>query len=194
VQPVTTSGVILIVRRTLRLLGLGLLAGTLLLSLSLLLATLILWPRSYWHADSFWFNAHNHARAMISNGGHMKLFFQRVSPSAPFTIIADGGHRAQPPSDPRPGLRDSGLETTLYFAGFGYAAGATPYGHNRVLLVPFWFLFLLFGATACASLYALRCARTRHRRSRNLCAHCAYDLRATSDRCPECGTAVAAAN
>lgn len=178
----------------LRLLGVGLVAGTLLLSLSLLLATLILWPRSYWHADSFWFNAHNHARAVISNGGHMKLFLQRVSPSAPFTIIADSGHRAQPPSDPRPGVRDSGLETSLYLAGFGYAAGATPYGHNRVLLVPFWFLLLLSAATAGASVYALRRSRIRHRRSRNLCTACAYDLRATSDRCPECGTPVPVVN
>ena len=193
-QPITARGVISFVRRTLRRLGLGLLAGTSLLSLPLFLATLILWPRSYWHADSFWFNAHNHARAVISNSGHMKLFFQRVSPSAPFTIIADGGHRAQPPSDPRPGVRDSGLETSFYFAGFGYAAGATPYGHNRVFLVPFWSLLLLSAATTGASVRALHRSRIRHRRSRNLCTTCAYDLRATSERCPECGTPVPVVN
>ena len=73
------------VRRRDKLL-LSLLILTTIISLPLLLASLILWPRSYWHADSFWFNAHNHARALISNTGHLKLFVQRVSPSAPFTM------------------------------------------------------------------------------------------------------------
>jgi hypothetical protein len=168
----------------------ALLVALFLTSVTLLLATPVFWARSYWHADSFWFNGHNHARAVISNGGHVKLFFQRVSATAPFTIVADSGHRAQPSSDPRPGVRDSGLETSVYFAGFGYAAGPTPYGHNRVILVPFWSLLLFFAVTTGASLYVLRRSRIRHRRSRNLCVKCAYDLRATSDRCPECGTPV----
>jgi hypothetical protein len=32
-----------------------------------------------------------------------------------------------------------------------------------------------------------RNARARRRRSKNLCAACGYDLRASADRCPECG-------
>jgi len=53
------------------------------------------------------------------------------------------------------------------------------------LLVPHWFL-----AAIAAILPGLRLARMhRHhrRRRRGMCVNCGYDLRATKNRCPECG-------
>ena len=55
--------------------------------------------------------------------------------------------------------------------------------------LPYWFLLLLFAPGALPLIHRLR---ARHRRARRLrlnhCLSCGYDLRASADRCPECGT------
>ena len=67
-----------------------------------------------------------------------------------------------------------------------YRAGRS--GLNKtVVVVRAWWL----AATAAASpgvWFFGRCLE-RHRRARGRCRRCGYDLRATPDRCPECGTA-----
>ena len=58
------------------------------------------------------------------------------------------------------------------------------YNGERVWF-PYW---ILSAATATAPLLWLRARRRRGRRTdHNLCPTCGYDLRATPDRCPECG-------
>jgi hypothetical protein len=79
----------------------------------------------------------------------------------------------------------------------GYTADETWlgfYGHvgangNRtwyfIVRLPYWFV-----ASAGALIPAValrRRLRTSRRRRRGLCVHCGYDLRGSSDRCPECG-------
>ena len=57
------------------------------------------------------------------------------------------------------------------------------------LLLPCWFLCLL--ASTIAAFFGRKFLRNRKlARSVGLCPHCGYDLRATSERCPECGHAV----
>ena len=73
------------------------------------------------------------------------------------------------------------------------ASGGGSYTSKRwVLVFPHW---AAFAATAVPPAFWLLWRRRRlHRlRRRGLCARCGYDLRATPERCPECGTAAAAA-
>jgi hypothetical protein len=57
--------------------------------------------------------------------------------------------------------------------------------------LPHWLASLSF-ALLPTVWYLRAAARLRRRRGRGCCVHCGYDLRATPDRCPECGTAPAA--
>ena len=59
-------------------------------------------------------------------------------------------------------------------------------GVQHMLGVPCWFFVTVF---AIAPLVAVSmCLRGTIRRSQSLCGVCGYDLRATPERCPECGT------
>ena len=72
------------------------------------------------------------------------------------------------------------------FAGFAHiSSGGTSSARQTTTTVPLYFPTLLF------SLYpALRLRshlRRRHRSTHNLCQSCGYDLRASPEKCPECG-------
>jgi hypothetical protein len=58
------------------------------------------------------------------------------------------------------------------------------------ITVPHWFLAFLWAVLPAQHLRAI--FRSRRLREHALCSNCGYDLRATPDRCPECGAAPAA--
>jgi 4-amino-4-deoxy-L-arabinose transferase-like glycosyltransferase len=73
--------------------------------------------------------------------------------------------------------------------GFEYHRGTTPTTGMTfpftILAVPVWSLLLM---TLTLPAACLRLARRHRRRERHgQCPRCGYDLRATPDRCPECG-------
>ncbi|MDB5330702.1 MAG: hypothetical protein JWP03_1853 [Phycisphaerales bacterium] len=69
------------------------------------------------------------------------------------------------------------------FISFSYAHGVTPYGAARSVSYP-----LAAVATAALPLaWSARRVWKWRRRSPGICTTCGYDLRATPERCPECG-------
>ena len=68
----------------------------------------------------------------------------------------------------------------------------TQYGTKSSVSVPYWFLALL--TLALPVLWGMRvwwlARRCRSRMSHGLCVSCAYDLRASHEKCPECGTPI----
>jgi hypothetical protein len=69
---------------------------------------------------------------------------------------------------------------------FKYWAEPMQTRREHLLILPYWFLLLLF---AVPWMSRLAC-RFRHPGRRGVCRTCGYDLRASSERCPECGVAI----
>ena len=164
-------------------------AGTLLASAAFVLlasAATVAWVRSYWVSDSAWWNAPNQVHAVAVSRGKLELYFQQVGPTAPFRVPANRGHHVQPPSNIH--LADSGLATAWERFGFGYTAGADVYGFRRIVMVPCWSMASVAGGLSTLCLLWRKRMRISNRRGQNHCVSCGYDLRATPDRCPECGT------
>ena len=149
------------------------------------LAAVVLWVRSYWISD--WVAViHRHAPMRTSSAG-------AVTWSGSFGVYIYLGTQSDY-SDPRdtllqyyPQPADAVIifpfnPSTRLWLGFG--GGLSPRG-NIQCIAPGWIVVLLSGAAAALS---LRLSRHRHRADRaGLCPTCGYDLRATPERCPECG-------
>jgi hypothetical protein len=187
-------------RRLLRIL----LNAATVLSLMLCLGTLVLWARSYWHLDRVTFT-HDfvpglppHPEVAQRNRRHGWCDAASLNGRIAFrveleTALAFGNGWVTVPLRDDPPLADVRLEHHLaqHAAGFGYAAVVAPFPFagwdepvvTRSLVLPHWFLAVVF-----AALPIKWQLRRRRRAAPGLCSSCGYDLRATPDRCPECGT------
>lgn len=139
------------------------------LSLLLSLATTVLCVRSYWIYDRI--SVSGGFNQTASNRGVLKLDINRRMPLQ--RPISWNKSRSQDGWD-----QDGGRFGFLYYRGTGSQTG------RRLFEIPHWFVILLFSI--------LPTWRYLHRRPvpppAGMCIKCGYDLRATPDRCPECGT------
>jgi hypothetical protein len=78
----------------------------------------------------------------------------------------------------RPVPSVGGVQRELSWGGFGASQG-----HITAVTVPHWSAALLLATLPAARLYR----RVRGPSKPGLCSACGYNLRATPDRCPECG-------
>jgi hypothetical protein len=176
------------------------------LSLLVCVATCVLWVRSYWVQDCGWAAEPGPAAAAVScGGGTLTVVVAGRWPSAaarwrwePAPVASPDAYR---PSAgwPPPHARSFWVAVASGHAGVGqlyitrWSADAPTL--ETALAPTVWTdvrLWRLAAATAALPLIGgtrrlVRRIRAGRRRTAGLCRHCGYDLRATSDRCPECG-------
>jgi hypothetical protein len=166
-------------------------------SLLLCVATVALWVRSYFIADEF-MDSHSDRLDMVWTV-RGTVFIQRThlrsDPVAPLgTYLTTVDLTEQHATPPTARVQDPGTSRDWQVLGFHWfvsrGGSAVNANGNAILTtppswrvgLPMWFLALVF------SLLPLRWRiRTRRTCSPGDCLECGYDLRATPDRCPECG-------
>jgi hypothetical protein len=154
------------VRRRLPILGLT-------ISLLLLVAASAMWIRSHWRYDAggFWPDlAKRRVYGVISNAGTCCV-----------ASLDEGGN-----GQTRFAYKSSAATREKFPSRAGFVYQRTTGG--LIVGAPYWALVLLAGLTSAASGRSVL-KRRRQRLVEGRCPTCGYDLRATPDRCPECGTA-----
>jgi hypothetical protein len=150
--------------------------------LSLILAVLVavMWVRSQWRSDAVWTSTRaglTRPRAIFLSNGLAISAVHWVTP-APISMAS---YRSGLP------LHGSWDHSCL---GVGWEKKSSPIASWTMIAIPYAYLLALFSL-----LPAIRLFHWVRRRGLNRpghCATCGYDLRATPDRCPECGTLAAA--
>jgi hypothetical protein len=151
------------------------------LSLLLCVATIVFWTRSYLAADSIRWNVPPHGGvSFLSSGGRFTLsMYAGVE-----RMVGGFQHLSQSHFD----FDDQTARWFLTYhnwLGFGFGTGFADAGP---VIVPYWFVALL---TCVSPLWLfLGRRRSRRRHTLGLCPSCGYDLRASKERCPECGTPI----
>ena len=155
-----------------------------LLSLVLLIALVALWVRSYWKGDQFGYRTGGGGTketvrtALASYSGRLEMRRDGWVGAGQQGWFLEGRYE-------RPGYAmDRG------FAGFEYRRLNSQLGWLWEVRVPMWAPAALLATTAAAQFTWW--LRWRRRSRSGLCEVCGYDLRATPERCPECGTVRAA--
>jgi hypothetical protein len=106
-----------------------------------------------------------------------------------------GRYRIARPPRPMEFVPDARREGLVQGAAAGFALRVSRLNrpdyrdHSYVVHLPCWFLFLVtaFLPARWLVIYTAR-HLPRRRKGQGLCPRCGYDLRATPERCPECGT------
>jgi hypothetical protein len=174
-----------------------------LLSLLLLVAIAALWIRSHWVEDRIDWRRRDGLRALHTAPGHLVLALDLANWSGQPPDYYGVKYTSEAPTPVETdilsmfvlsiGPRDTFV--TWNRAGFGWYLwrSASPGGASIArLVVPLWSLAVAGALLPVFWLGMKHHARVRRRRRSGLCPHCGYDLRATPERCPECGMVTSA--
>ena len=155
------------------------------LSLAICLAFVPLWVRSYWTRDTLMYTSEAlHGLVADSSQGRIVLSMSTLNYRFEFIGLCLLS---------RPATSSQLYCEHFLWRRFGFAAqkSDTLLHVSYELGLPYWFVICLVSVVP-VWLYIRPVIRQRWRRRHGLCAYCGYDLRATAERCPECGSTTVA--
>ena len=174
----------------------NLLNGLLMLSMLLCVATVVLLVRSYFVADTWQGKSGDYGwRGVAASRGKIALssiIFR--APDHAFRTLAPSGLRYRR-SRPTDFHAIGSFIVNLNLAGVQYISTANEmYSRLHILLLPLWIPATLLSVAPAWRAIRWRLNRIRMRKvGDGVCLNCGYDLHATPDLCPECGTMIAKA-
>jgi hypothetical protein len=163
-------------------------------SLILCIGTVVLWVRSYQCGMFLEWNQIRCVRQLAASRGEIWVYWEQESAgdSEPRHIFrAFSFTSPKRPRDWGYGPRDVPFQ--FDHAGFAYASGPNIVRHQtaKIVIVPCWSVILCTLLLPAQYVRGwLQRRRKKARQRAGLCVACGYDLRASKDRCPECGTAI----
>jgi len=186
------------------------------LSLLLCMATVGIWVRSYWSGDAATFiTSHSGSVAFIIDEGHLQVGYRTnladdVSryETEHWAVVHGGGEGGGGLFVDEDWIRVHWMDfASPESTTFGFGCCRNERGGNEILggttvpsfygtikytsyslLSPLWFLALITLTLPFTRGYLVW--RRRKPKGVGCCQNCGYDLRASKDRCPECGTAI----
>lgn len=160
-------------------------------SLICFLASIALWTRSYFATDLVAYSSKSDlvsVRGFVSSSGDLLVAWVdnlprsygqnddfHIESDPPRELTAFGDQEVFAP------LKRVGIRASTYSNRLGINTGWD-------LIFPWWFITI---ATAVLPAWRIVQHRRQRRHKAGTCRACGYDLRATPDRCPECGAALA---
>jgi hypothetical protein len=170
-------------------------------SLVLCALTIAIWVRSYWRGDSIYRRDGDRYHSFVSEQGTLTSQQKRSSP--------DGAAAAPKPSGAWKylGYEAGGASASPVATRFGngtYQLLGLQFRHETfgqrgggkvdtlwTAVIPYWLLALATGLWPVAWLRRSRQVRRQRLLQERVCPTCGYDLRASTGRCPECGSRIA---
>jgi hypothetical protein len=161
------------------------------ISAALFLAVVVLWVRSHQAGDDIGYSRGHRRYYLRTGGGEIAVELSRYD-----TMQFPPEFRWD--TDPRRNhqlymIRRDTLPLRLGFYSDAAGIGMPTIGTTHSWMVPMWLpAWVTAMLPAGYALAAWRRRRHARRVGRRQCPTCGYDLRASPDRCPECGTVPAA--
>ncbi len=171
------------------------------ISLVICLTTAVMWVRSYFRADYLTRKDYKESptaaiqrvQALVFYQGSVSYYSYLVDDRSPLSE----SYNYWDFDDTENGWDPWSISSTSFARrlGFGYEYSTQPAASNSGLItpmvfrirVPYWIIFVLTAIKPWRSI--ARFMRHVRRLRTGCCLFCGYDLRASPDRCPECGAA-----